>query len=162
MITYTATNTKNGKFYIGSSENYCKYMRRKGQHHTHKKGSNGYSDFHVDLQEDPLSFKWDWHEDGRDDRSTERSMIALYKGNPYLYNIGEGCYERTEKHRGRKNPPEVIKKMRESALKTSAERAENMREVSKRKIPCPSCGKLMNPGNLTQHIRAQTCLKHVG
>jgi hypothetical protein len=32
-----------------------------------------------------------------------------------------------------------------------------MAETNSKLQPCPDCGKLMNAGNLTQHIRRQTC-----
>ena len=32
-----------------------------------------------------------------------------------------------------------------------------MAETNSKLQPCPDCGKLMNVGNLTQHIRRQTC-----
>ena len=157
MITYTATNTKTGKFYIGSAKNYCRYMSRVGTHHTSKCGY----EFQNDLQADPESFVWEWHEDDRNDRSTEKALIDCYWGSPFLYNIGSR-YDRTEKHRGWNHTDETKKKQKKSALRTSAQRAKVMRSVSSTKEPCPHCGKLMNSGNLTQHIRAKTCLKHLG
>jgi hypothetical protein len=159
MITYIATNTKTGQFYIGSARDYCRFMYRKGQHHTHRKGSKGHHKFHYDLQQDPQSFKWEWHEDELTTREWEKTLIALYKDSPYLYNVGEGCYERTEKHRGWNHTPDTIKRMSETAKQTSKERAKRMSETMSKKEPCPHCGKLMNPGNLKQHLRARTCQK---
>ena len=60
--------------------------------------------------------------------------------------------------------PECRSKMSLSALKPSAQpahkKAAQSRAVSAtnaKKEPCPHCGKLMNIGNLTQHLRRKTC-----
>ena len=60
---------------------------------------------------------------------------------------------------------ETRKKMSESALKPEAQPAHKKKAQSdavtatnSKQQPCPHCGKLMNIGNLTQHIRRQTCL----
>jgi hypothetical protein len=90
LITYTATNTKTGQFYIGSALNYCRYMARMGTHHDLKPGSRGYTQFQQDLQSDPLAFKWEWSEDDTDNRGWEKTLIKLYEGSPFLYNQGEG------------------------------------------------------------------------
>ena len=55
-------------------------------------------------------------------------------------------------------------KMREAALRPEAQPAHKkaaqsraVSETNSKLQPCPDCGKLMNVGNLTQHIRRQTC-----
>jgi hypothetical protein len=154
MITYTATNTKTGQFYIGSALSYCHYMTRMGTHHKVKPG-RGYTRFQKDLQADPLAFKWEWSEDDRDDRDTEKSLIALYRDSPYLYNVGEGCYE--NRKIGWNHTEETKQKISAAAKKDSARRSKQLSAVVNKKEPCPHCGKLMNPGNLKQHLRAGTC-----
>ena len=162
MITYTATNTKTGQFYIGSALTYCHYMSRVGTHHTVRPG-RGYTQFQKDLQADPLAFKWEWSEDDRDDRSTEKSLIALYQGSPYLYNVGEGNWERRKEPR---NPhtEETRQKMSESAKKPEAnpphKKAAQSRAASQtnsKKSPCPQGGMLMNVGNLTKPLKGTRC-----
>ena len=160
MITYTATNTKTGQFYIGSAKNYCRYMARMGAHHNMAPG-RGYTQFQKDLQADPLSFKWEWSEDDRDDRSTEKSLIELYSGSPYLYNVGEGKWEGRNLPR-KPRSEETKRKISESNKKHSKQKAKTMSKMVNSKQPCPHCGKLMNPGNLTQHLRAGTCISQVG
>jgi hypothetical protein len=155
MITYTATNTKTGQFYIGSALNYCRYMARVGTHHTMAPG-RGYTQFQKDLQADPLAFKWEWSEDGRNDRSTEKSLIELYADSPFLYNVGEGCYEK--RRTGWSHSEETKKKISESSKKHGEKRSKHLSSIVNSKQPCPHCGKLMNPGNLTQHLRAGTCI----
>ncbi len=157
MITYTATNTKTGKFYIGSAQSYCHYMNRVGFHHNVKPG-RGYTDFQKELQADPLSFKWEWSEDNRTDRNTEESLIATYRESPFLYNVGAGRYEGV--HNPRKgHSEETKKKMSETAKKDRDRRSKQLSTIVNKKEPCPLCGKLMNPGNLKQHLRAGTCQK---
>ena len=64
---------------------------------------------------------------------------------------------------------ETRQKMSDSALKPSAQpphkkaaQSKAVSETNAKRQPCPHCGKLMNIGNLTQHIRRQTCLKTLG
>jgi hypothetical protein len=155
MITYTATNTKTGKFYIGSAKNYCRYTARFGTHHVHKPGSRGYTDFHKDLQADPHSFVWEYSEDSLNTRDTEKALIAIYIDSPFCYNVGEGRHNNHPK--GRKHTKETKQKQSISARKHSKRRSEILSKIVNSKEPCPHCGKLMNPGNLKQHLRAQTC-----
>ena len=126
-----------------------------GTHHTHKPGTRGYSDFHKDLQADPLSFKWEYSEDELDTRDWEKSLIAVYIDSPFCYNIGEGRHDNHPT--GWNHSYETIQKMKVSALKDSERRSKHLSRVVNTKEPCPNCGKLMNPGNLKQHLRAQTC-----
>ena len=130
-------------------------MARIGQHHNHKPGSRGYSEFQKDLQADPLSFRWEYSEDDLDTRDWEKSLLAVYLGSPFCYNIGEGRYE--NRRVGWNHSDETIQKMKTSALKDSERRSKHLSRVVNTKEPCPHCGKLMNPGNLKQHLRAQTC-----
>ena len=50
--------------------------------------------------------------------------------------------------------------------KTNLRRLEivssTMTETNKKLHECPTCGKLMNIGNLSQHIRRNNCSNHVG
>ena len=59
---------------------------------------------------------------------------------------------------------ECRSKQRESALRPEAQpphkkaaQSKAVTETNFKLQPCPDCGKLMNAGNLTQHIRRQTC-----
>ena len=165
MLTYTATNTKTGKFYIGSAKNYSYYMNRKGNHHIGKP----YNDFRKDLQKDPLAFEWDYSEDDLITRDFEESLLAIYVGSEWCYNISKkagGCCGDSETvYRGGKTgmtqSEETRRKIGEGNRNPSPEKRKRQSEAvtatnSKLK-PCPDCGKLMNSGNLTQHIRRQTC-----
>ena len=161
MITYTATNTKTGQFYIGSAKNYCRYMARKGTHHVFAEG-RGFTNFQRDLQEDPQSFIWEWSDDGREDRNTEKDLIALYRDSKYLYNVGEGRGGGNKL--GNRHSEDTIAKMSASAKNAKAQPAhkkeaqrEAMRRTSLNKQPCPQCGMMMGPGNLVKHIKGTRC-----
>jgi hypothetical protein len=166
VITYTAANTKTGKFYIGSAKDYCNYMNRRGNHHVGK----AYNQFRKDLQANPHSFSWEWSEDNTDSRDVEASLLALYVGSPWCYNtsksvfgVGDpdlcringlrGGYTHTEDTKAKigqsvraAQTSELKQKQRETAARTNAKR-----------VTCPHCGLTTNPGNLTQHLNRGKC-----
>ncbi len=165
MITYTATNTKTGQFYIGSAKNYCHYMNRKGNHHVGKP----YNNFRKELQANPLTFVWSYSEDDLETRDFEEALLSLYVGSKWCYNECTNPYgfdtpvakranslikdrSRSEETRrkigeGNRNPsPEKRKRQSEGVSKTNA-----------KKQPCPQCGMLMNVGNLTKHLKGTRC-----
>jgi hypothetical protein len=156
MLTYTATNTKTGQFYVGSALNYCRYMARKGTHHVMTPG-RGYTLFQRDLQADPTAFVWDYFEDDRKDRNAEKTLLDLYKGSKFLYNVGEGVY--SDRRTGWHHTEASKAKIRNKMLAHSDTKRDLLKQIVNSKEPCPHCGKLMNPGNLKQHLRAMTCQK---
>ncbi len=164
MITYTATNTETGKFYIGSALDYGRYLQRVASHHNVKPTQRGYTQFQKDLQQNPHSFKWEWSEDDRDDRSTEESLIQCFSDSPFLYNVGMGNYERTEKHRGWTHTEETRRKQSEKNkenYENNPERRERvrqkMRETNSRRVTCEHCGKTTNPGNYSRYHKDGKC-----
>ena len=169
MITYTATNTQTGQFYIGSAKDYCHYMNRKGNHHVGKP----YSDFRKDLQANPLLFVWDYSEDNLDTRDFEESLLNLYVGSKWCYNITttNGFDKNTAQKanaaiKDRSRSEETRRKIGEGNRNPSEEKRAALRKslssTNSKKQPCPTCGKLMNVGNLTQHIRRGKCSQHIG
>ena len=172
MLTYKATNTKTNRYYIGSAGSYCLYMGRVGHHHNTKIKKP----FQTDLQNNPLDFKWEiLREDDLKTRDYEQELLFAHAQDPLCYNIN--------KRVGKTNvpPPEVVfvngdrwdSSVRKQMSKSQAENwdgndqrrelvATKMTETNSKLKPCPHCGKLMNPGNLTQHIRAQTCQRKTG
>ncbi len=168
MITYKATSTKTGRYYIGSAKTYCLYMHRIGNHHIMARG-----EFGRDLQEDPLSFTWEiLMEDDLETRTYEYGLLQKHVGDPLCYNKSKsnGAIEGVApRGTGWNHTDSTILKMRESALRPEAQpphkkaaQSKAVSETNAKKQPCPHCGKLMNIGNLTQHIRRQTCLKTLG
>jgi hypothetical protein len=79
MITYVATNTLNGKFYIGSTINF---QRRKEQHlYTKRKG-----EFSLDLRTNPELFEWETWEDSSGDPVMEQALLEMWVGKTQCYN----------------------------------------------------------------------------
>jgi hypothetical protein len=167
MITYTATNTKNGKFYIGSAKDYCNYMNRRGNHHV----GNPYNDFRKDLQTDPLAFEWEYSEDDSDERDFEAALLAIYVGNKWCYNLrkedrltSETASLANKSRKTTARSEECRRKMSESARKPEANpphkkeaQREAMRKTSLNKSPCPDCGLMLGPGNMSKHRNGKRC-----
>ncbi len=171
MITYTATNTKTGRFYIGSARSYNHYVARIGQHHINE----AYSDFRKDLQADPLSFEWDYSEDDLDSPDFEEALLAIYCGSPWCYNISPyangSVPGRAQRGTGWNHSKETRSKMSNSAKRPEAQPAHKkeaqsraVSETNAKKQPCPCCGKLMNVGNLARHLKSprNQCHQQVG
>jgi hypothetical protein len=139
-------------------------MNRVGNHHTRKGGN----DFQNDLQSDPRSFTWEiLREDDLTERYYEYELLQKHVGDPLCYNKSKtngaikGVAQRGE---GWTHSDLTKLKMSESALRPEAQpehkkqaQSRAVSETNKKLQPCPDCGKLMNVGNLTQHIRRQTC-----
>ena len=80
MDTYRATNTLNGKFYIGSSVNFEK---RKYQH-LHSKET--YS-FQTDLRKNPEAFVWEVYTDNLDTNEHEAKLLKEFFFDVRCYNL---------------------------------------------------------------------------
>ena len=164
MLTYKATNTKTGRYYIGSAKNYCRYMNRIGNHHVRV----SQNPFHVDLQANPLDFIWEiLMEDDLDVRTYEYDLLQIHVGDPLCYNKSKtngairGVAQRGQ---GWEHSEETKLKMRESARKPSANpphkkkaQAEACRKTALNKSPCPDCGMMLSPGNLAKHLKGTRC-----
>jgi hypothetical protein len=72
MITYIATNTISGKFYIGSTTNF---ERRKDEH---IKSKDNYP-FQNSLRKNPSLFEWEVYEDTYDEPILEKSLLDIMK-----------------------------------------------------------------------------------
>ena len=80
MITYTATNTLNGKFYIGSTTN----LEQRKKEHLNSKVNYP---FQNALRRNPEAFVWDYSEDGSDEPEFEQALLDVYFGTKYCYNL---------------------------------------------------------------------------
>ena len=80
MKTYIARNTRNGKFYIGSTTDF---EHRKWQHHKHASELP----FHRALRKNPDDFEWEVFEDESEGREWEQALLDLFFGTEMCYNL---------------------------------------------------------------------------
>ena len=80
MDTYRATNTLNGKFYIGSSINF---KQRKSQHLRSKENFP----FQNDLRKNPEAFVWDLYVDDLDTNYHEVKLLKEFFFDVRCYNL---------------------------------------------------------------------------
>lgn len=101
MITYIATNTLNGKFYIGST---LDFEKRKREHLSLKRNYP----FQNALQKDPESFEWEVYEDDSSERILEQALLDMWVGTEQCYNLGR---DSSNGMIGRKHTEEARQKM---------------------------------------------------
>jgi hypothetical protein len=161
MILYTATNTKTGRFYIGSAASVKHYIARRRYHLT---VNNSKWEFHRDLQENPAD--WVWETSEITDRSEEEAMLALYVGSKYCYNkssradgSGFGGRPKGYEHKisTREKQSDSQRQNWEDNEGRKALVRDQMKKTNSKKQPCPQCGMLMNVGNLTKHLKGTRC-----
>lgn len=161
MILYTATNTKTGKFYIGSCLSVKLYISRRRYHLTVK---NSPYEFHQDLQASPED--WVWETSEINDRSEEEAMLSLYVGSKFCYNKsthakGSGLGGRKPGYEHKISTREKQSDSQRKNWEDNQDRRNIVREkiktVNSKKQPCPQCGMLMNVGNLTKHLKGTRC-----
>jgi group I intron endonuclease len=80
MITYVATNTLNGKFYIGSTVNF------KNRKKAHLRGKEKYP-FQNALRKNPEAFVWHTSEDSLNEPKFEQTLLDMYFGTELCYNL---------------------------------------------------------------------------
>ncbi len=80
MDTYKATNTRNGKFYIGSTNNFEK--RKKG----HLTSKENYP-FQNALRNNPEDFVWEVWTDDSDEPVLEQALLDMWYGKEQCYNL---------------------------------------------------------------------------
>jgi hypothetical protein len=99
MYTYRATNTVNGKFYIGSTRNF--EVRKKG----HLRSKCNYP-FQNALRNNPDLFEWEVWSDGSDEPILEQALLDMWYGKECCYNLSsvathlgpELCSHKGESH----------------------------------------------------------------
>jgi group I intron endonuclease len=78
MITYIATNTKNGKFYIGSTNN----LQRRQRQHRNQRGH-----FQNAYRKNPEVFEWQIWEDEEEEPILEQALLDMWFGKDCCYNL---------------------------------------------------------------------------
>lgn len=111
MHTYVATNTLNGKFYIGSS---LDFESRKYRHLRSKKKYP----FQSALRKNPEAFEWECWEDDCEEPVLEQALLDMWFGTEQCYNLNPVA-SRPPVFFGESNPmkrPEVVEKVRQSQV----------------------------------------------
>jgi group I intron endonuclease len=115
MDTYKATNTLNGKFYIGSTTNFEK--RKK----VHLSSRYNYP-FQNALRKNPEAFEWEVVKDDSDEPVLEQALLDMWYGKECCYNLNP-CASRPPVMHGEDNPmygkspnEETLRKNREAHL----------------------------------------------
>ena len=122
MITYIATNTIDGKFYIGSTTDFPK---RKNNHLFCRLKSH----FHHALRKNPEAFVWETYEDDCLEPLLEQALLDQWFGKEQCYNLNpiagrppdatglkrspEAVEKSASKRRGVKRTPEQCKRISE-------------------------------------------------
>jgi group I intron endonuclease len=101
MITYTATNTRTGQFYIGSTINF----KKRQQEHLSSKAP---LPFQRALRKKPDEWEWEFVEDDREDRELEQFLLDLFFGTELCLNLAADA---TSPTKGRKQTPETKAKI---------------------------------------------------
>jgi len=102
MDTYRATNTLNGKFYIGSSSNF---ERRKKEHLNNQKNLP----FQNALRKNPDAFEWEVWSDDCNEPVLEQALLDMWFGTEQCYNI---CPIANRAMAGRQHTDETKQKIR--------------------------------------------------
>ena len=120
MDTYRATNTTNGKFYIGSTTNF---ERRKVEHS--KPGKN--YPFQNALRKNPEAFEWEVWSDDSDEPILEQALLDMWFGKECCYNLNHSA-QHPPSWQDKKHAPETKTKQSESALSRWEHMPEEQRD----------------------------------
>ena len=123
MDTYRATNTTNGKFYIGSTNNFEK---RKKEHLASK---DSYP-FQNALRKKPDAFEWECWTDDCDEPVLEQALLDMWFGTEQCYNLNPSAKHppRPEKDTLVKNGKRVSEYLRDSGYYGSDKHRERSRQ----------------------------------
>lgn len=128
MDTYKATNTINGKFYIGSTKNFEK--RKK----SHLRSKENYP-FQNALRKNPDAFEWEVWSDDSDEPVLEQALLDMWYGKECCYNLNKFA-DRGPDRTGQRQPPGFgpahAEKMRG---RKSPEHSERMKQNNPAKKP---------------------------
>jgi group I intron endonuclease len=132
MFTYIATNTSNGKFYIGSSRNF------EGRKAAHLESRDPYP-FQRALRKNPEAFKWRVWEDDFEDPIMEQALLDMWFGTEQCYNLNPKA-DRPPSQKGVPKTVEHKQKIGESlkGKKRSPEHCLNISKAKKGVNPFPN------------------------
>jgi group I intron endonuclease len=115
MYTYVATNTSNGRFYIGSTKNF---ERRKKSHLK----SRVNLPFQNALRKNPEAFEWEVWEDDSDLPVMEQALLDMWFHTAQCYNLSSIA--------GRPGPEVCTRAGKASALSKHAEKNEEGKSIA--------------------------------
>ena len=128
MYTYRATNTTNGKFYIGSTTNFDK--RKKA----HLLSKESYP-FQNALRKTPDAFEWEVWSDDSSEPILEQALLDTWFGKECCYNLNPFA-DRGPDRTGQKQPLESVRRQAEKMRgRKRPEHSEWMRENSPSRSP---------------------------
>jgi group I intron endonuclease len=107
MKTYKATNTTNGRFYIGSTKDFEKRKRE------HLSSKCNYP-FQNALRQNPDAFEWCVHSDDYDEPILEQSLLDMWYGKECCYNLNPSA-KHPPSWEGKTHKEDTIQKMKVSA-----------------------------------------------
>jgi group I intron endonuclease len=130
MDTYKATNTTNGKFYIGSTTNFK--MRKKA----HLRSKESYP-FQNALRKNPEAFEWEVWSDDFDEPILEQALLDMWCGKECCYNLNPSA-KHPPSSRGKSPSPERRAKTSATLMghSVSEEARKKMSVASKSRTPC--------------------------
>lgn len=137
MITYIATNTQNGKFYIGSTTNF---ERRKKEHLTTAQ------EFHFQraLRNNPDFFIWELYEDDSEESTLEQALLDMWFGKEQCYNMCAFA-GRPPSRKGVKLTPDQHKKLASRMKNNHPRKGKTHTQKTKDKISCKLRGAKIPP-----------------
>lgn len=154
MFTYRATNTLNGKFYIGSTTNFEK---RKGDHLV----SNDPYPFQRALRKNPEAFVWEVWADDLDEPVLEQTLLDRWFGSERCYNLNPSA-SRPPSWRG-KSQSKKHRERRADAIRGKKRSEEFCKKVSKAKKGKKPSGWFLPDGSMNPEVivkRAETRKKN--
>jgi len=130
MDTYKATNTTNGKFYIGSTTNF---NRRKEEHLRSKESYP----FQNALRKKPGAFEWEVWSDNCDEPVLEQALLDMWCGKEQCYNLNSQA-SRPPSSKGKTRSPETRASISATLMghSVSGEAREKMSLSAQNRTPC--------------------------
>jgi group I intron endonuclease len=122
MYTYKATNTTNGKFYIGSSFDF---ERRKVEHMQCNKNYP----FQNALRKKPGAFDWEVWTDDSDEPILEQALLDMWYGCEQCYNLNPSA-SRPPSWEGKKHKESTKQKQSASQVKDWEQNTERRKKAS--------------------------------
>jgi group I intron endonuclease len=126
MITYMATNSINGMFYVGSTVDFEKRKR------SHLNSNEPYP-FQRALAKHPEKFEWTLFEDDSEEPILEQALLDMWYGKSMCYNLNPYA-DRPPSQEGRHRPKEEKEKIKVGMITFWDENPELREEYSFRTL----------------------------